>query len=155
MSRQFELVTLTEQPTLTIRFQAQQPEFATKFAEVLPATYQYAISQGCQLSGPPFSLYHAFDPNTGIFDVEAGVQVSQPATGDADVKASTLPSGPAVSLLHVGPYEQLGEAHEALRSWVAENGKQPRGGPWEVYLNDPSQVPDPQQLQTQLIQPIE
>lgn len=154
-SYEIELVTLAAQPTLTMRFKAQQAELGAKFGEALPATFQHAMSQNCQITGQPFGRFHHLDEATGTWDVEAGVPIAQPAAGRDDIASSELPAGPTATTVHVGPYESLGEAHRALEQWVRDNAKRPRGGAWEVYLTDPGSEPDSQKWQTKLFLPVE
>lgn len=40
-------------------------------------------------------------------------------------------------------------------SWAVEQGRQPAGGPWEVYFTDLNEVPDPAQWRTQIFLPLE
>ncbi|MEM9493731.1 MAG: hypothetical protein AAGC55_31575, partial [Myxococcota bacterium] len=82
--RTVERVTLTEQPTLTIRFQAPSAQLSAKLAEVLPAVFVHAQKSGAQMVGPPFSRYHAMTEDT--VDVEAGLPVAAAASGDDAAK---------------------------------------------------------------------
>jgi effector-binding domain-containing protein len=41
-------------------------------------------------------------------------------------------------------------AYEALARWIEENGYEPAGVAYEMYLNDPTETP-PGQLQTQIV----
>jgi AraC family transcriptional regulator len=65
------------------------------------------------------------------------------AQGDGEVLAETLPSGPAAITIHFGPYDQLQNAYAAVEEWIAANGLRPNGAPWEAYLNDPADHPNP------------
>jgi AraC family transcriptional regulator len=105
------------------------------------------------MAGPPFSRYHAFGESE--VDVEAGFPVAKPITEKGRIKNGELPAGKVVQGWHVGSYEKLSEAHEALRAHLAAKGLKARGGPWEVYWTDPGMVPDPAKWRTQLFAPIE
>jgi effector-binding domain-containing protein len=49
------------------------------------------------------------------------------------VVASVLPAGQAATTVHRGPYDRLGDAHRAIRTWCAKNGHDLAGPRWEVY----------------------
>jgi len=142
-------------PTLTQRFRVAHDAMGAKLGEVLPAVFQYALSNGAQIAGPPFSRYHEHDAAAGEFDLEAGIIIASPIPGEGDIQPSELPGGRAVSLWHIGPYHQLGASHSRLAAWIQSEGLTPSGGPWESYVTDPSAEPDPANWKTQLFQPIQ
>jgi effector-binding domain-containing protein len=141
------------QPAMTIRFRAAPEALAEKYGEAFGAIFGYVMTNGGQLAGPPFGRYHSM--TDGKFDIEAGLPVAKALAEKGDIKASSLPGGTVATTVHVGPYEKLGEAHEALQSWARKNGKKATGGVWEYYLTDPGQEPDKNKYQTKLFLPIE
>lgn len=58
-----------------------------------------------------------------------------------------MPGGEFATVMHVGPYEQLGLAYHALYAWAQEHGHEARGLVREIYVNDPANV-RPEALQT-------
>lgn len=40
------------------------------------------------------------------------------------------------------------------QTWLVDSGASPGGAPWEVYLTDPGEVPDPADWKTQVLLPI-
>lgn len=77
--------------------------------------------------------------------VEAGVEVEAAMPQEGRVRAVATPAGRVASTVNVGRYDQMGKAHEAVRSWCEAQGLSLAGPNWEVYghWND-----DPQQLRT-------
>ncbi len=75
-------------------------------------------------------------------------------TNAGDILADTLPAGPAATTIHSGPYEQLPDAYGALEQWIEAEGLTAAGAPWEAYLNDPSDHPDPQDWKTEIFWPV-
>jgi hypothetical protein len=65
------------------------------------------------------------------------------------------PAGPAAVTWHVGSYQGLGNAHHALEEWASKNNRKPAGPPWESYVTDPGQEPDPQKWRTQVFLPLQ
>jgi effector-binding domain-containing protein len=108
--------------------------------------------QGVKGTSAPFARYHSFGD---VIDFEAGMMVDAPITPDGPVKPSELPSGPAAIAVHAGPYETLGATYDAMWRWL-ENSPDyvANGGPWELYLTDPSAEPDPHRWLTEIIFPL-
>jgi effector-binding domain-containing protein len=79
--------------------------------------------------------------------IEVGVQVPGPFEGDGRVVCSATPGGTAARALHVGPYDKLGDAHDAVRLWCRKNNHPIAGPNWEVY-GDWNE--DPNQLETEV-----
>jgi effector-binding domain-containing protein len=67
-------------------------------------------------------------------EIDVGWEVDAPfddhTTGIVTV---TTPAGPTASTTHVGPLEDLHEAHRAVREWCKQHGHQRVGPNWEVY----------------------
>jgi AraC family transcriptional regulator len=66
-----------------------------------------------------------------------------------------LPAGPAAVLHFRGPYSGLQAAYDFLYGvWLPQSGRETAdAAPFEVYLNDPSEVP-PEDLLTDIVVPI-
>jgi len=71
------------------------------------------------------------------------------------VVASQLPAGRVARMVHTGPYDNLMDAHNTMVDWIRDRGLTPAGGPIEIYLNDPFDVTDASEYQTEIIWPIE
>jgi effector-binding domain-containing protein len=65
--------------------------------------------------------------------LEVGVELLGPFVDDGEVVNSATPAGAVATLTHLGPYDGLGRAHEALRGWCQAHGHRPAGPAWEVY----------------------
>ena len=87
-------------------------------------------------------------------ELEGGMPVAAKVDGDGRVESGELPGGDIVTTMHVGPYEKLVEAHDALHVWMRENGKQLASAHWEIYWTDPGQEPNPANYKTELRWPI-
>jgi effector-binding domain-containing protein len=83
----------------------------------------------------------------GAIRLEVGVEVIDAIPDDGAVVRSATPAGRTASVVHLGPYNQLGTAHQAIRNWCATHGLPLAGPNWEIYGHwqdawnaDPSQV---------------
>ncbi len=69
------------------------------------------------------------------------------------VKLKTLDEGRCVQLLHVGPYDAVGESVANMQEFAAGEKLKFEGAHHEIYLSDPRRVP-PARLKTILRQPV-
>ena len=78
--------------------------------------------------------------------IQVCLPLAVPASGQGDVLAGALPAGPVAVAVHGGPYDQLSETYAALERWIETNGLRTAGAPWESYVTDPGEHPDPRRL---------
>ena len=68
--------------------------------------------------------------------VEVGVQVDRSfddAGAPDGIRSSELPAATVARAVHVGPYNRMGETHDAVVAWCREHGHVLDGRSWEVY----------------------
>jgi effector-binding domain-containing protein len=64
-----------------------------------------------------------------------------------------LPGGPAVQVVHVGPYDTLSESYERLARWAGDQGLALGPVMWETYLTEPTpEATEP--MQTRITWPV-
>jgi len=144
---------LEPQPVLIVRRRVKRSEIAATIAEVLPHILIYAQQNGIALAGLPFTRYVEMGP--GLVTMEPGMHVtSTGAASQGDIIADTLPGGPAATSVHAGPYDKLTDAYAAIEQWMEAEGLIAAGAPWECYLNDPSDYPDPKDWKTEVFWPV-
>lgn len=151
MEYRCELLDRSSQPTLVIRTRTPVQSLPQVVGQAYGAIMEYAGQLGVQPSGAPFVAYYNMDMED--LDMEIGFPFGQKPPGKGSVLAGEIPGGKAAACLHVGPYDQLGAAYEALHKWMQANGCVPTGVAYEFYLNDPQATP-PAELQTQLVFPL-
>jgi len=156
---------LTPQPVLLVRKRVKRSEIAATIGSVLPHVFMYAQQHGIALAGHPFTRYA--EVGAGLMTIEPGMMVARSAegavtidpnwtnaSGDAEVLREVLPGGAAACTTHTGPYEQLADAYAALQEWMEKEGFIPAGAPWEYYVTDPAEVPDPKDWKTDVFWPV-
>jgi len=151
MEYRCELLDRPAQPALVIRTRTPVQSLPQVVGQAYGAIMQYAGQMGLQPTGAPFVAYHNMD--MADLDMEIGFPFAQKPAGKGNIVAGEIPGGKAAACLHVGPYDQLGAAYEALSRWIQANGYEPVGVAYEFYLNDP-QVTPPAELQTRLMFPL-
>ena len=69
----------------------------------------------------------------GDIHLDVGVETADVVPEGGDVVRSATPSGPAASVVHLGPYQQLGAAHRAILDWCSTHDRRLAGPSWEIY----------------------
>ncbi len=91
--------------------------------------------------GLNFFLYHHPARRDEPMAIDFGVQVAHPFDPQANVRCVETPSGEVAKTVHVGPYDQLIHAHNAIQAWSAANNRKIGHASWEIYghwNNDPT-----------------
>jgi len=146
---------LEAQAVLVVRRSIKRSEIAATIAEVLHKIFLAAQKNGVALAGPPFM--RCLNAGPGLMTIEPGVKVAGPATNvdlGGEVLWETLPGGEAATTVHMGKYEELPEAYAAMEKWMATEGLKMGGAPWEVYVTDPGDYPDPKDWKTEIFWPL-
>lgn len=111
-------------------------------------TFPYAQQAGLAMAGPPFTRYPSTGP--GLYTIEVGMPLVAPAEGQGEIEAGSLAGGPVAMAVHAGPYEQLHEIFAALERWIESSGYKKQDAPWESYVTDPADYPDPADWRTEV-----
>lgn len=93
-------------------------------------------------------LYHHPAHRDEAMDIDFGVQVIKSFDDEGEVVCTETPAGEVATTTHVGSYDKLGGAHDAIQSWAVANGRDFAGYSWEIYgdWND-----DPSKLETEVV----
>jgi effector-binding domain-containing protein len=108
------------------------------FGEVYPALAAHDVEP----DGPPFVIYHGMPEGDTPFDIEICAPVQHAIEPPAGWGLTELPAGTFAALVHVGPYDTVGVAYDAITAWIGANGFAVSGAPREVYLSDAETPPD-------------
>lgn len=143
---------LQPQPVLFVRSRIPRSAIATTIGESLGKTYSYALGHGLAIAGRPYARYPEMGP--GLLTIEVGMPLAEAAPGDGEIQAGVLPGGPAAVAVHAGPYDRIGDTYAAMEQWIEEEACAVRGAPWESYLTDPAEHPDPADWRTEIYWPL-
>lgn len=150
-SSKIELRVLTGHHTASVRQDVARDDIPESIGRSFQLVREALGAQGIAPEGAPFVRYHTFGD---VVDLEAGMMVASPIQPRGEVKPGQLPAGPAAIAVHAGPYESLAATYDAMERWLAASPHQPNGGPWELYITDPSAEPDPAKWLTEVIFPL-
>ena len=139
-------------PFLFVRRQTARSELSQTLAECFGVVFPHCMKAGLAMAGFPLARYPAAGP--GLITVEAGIPLVEPTTPVGDMQYCELPGGPAVFAVHGGPYDQLGDTHAAIERWIQDKNLRVAGPPWEWYVTDPGEHPDPKDWRTHIYYPL-
>jgi AraC family transcriptional regulator len=88
-------------------------------------------------------------------DFEIGFPLAASVAGNGGVECGTLSGGAVVFGVHEGAYSDLGQSYTALEKWMEANGAKAAGAPWESYITDPAEHPNPADWRTEIYWPVE
>ena len=150
----YEIVETNPQPYIYIEHECEfgpgmQPLFAGAFGKL----WQFREAHGIVPVGPPMSVTMHVAVNRSRFRVSLPVGIDDAKKATGEIAYDTLPAGRAVHVTHSGSYERLGETYDALMRWMGENGHGPGMPCWEVYVDDPGDVPE-EKLRTEIYMPL-
>lgn len=160
-ARQTELEVRELEPRLTacVRLRIAPDELAAAFPAHLPRIAETVREHGGTIAGPPYARYYHWGWDD--VDVEIGAPISAliPSLPEAamaergEVACGELPGGRAAVVVHIGPYERLGEGWRQLEELMAASQLASAGCGWEHYVDDPETVPAAE-LHTELVHPV-
>ena len=140
MEYSLKLLELNDQPILAMRSINPVEKLPQFFGVAYGAVMAYLNEIGETPTGMPFGIYYNLDMNA--LDVEAGFPVGRALPDKGEIIASIIPAGMYISTLHVGSYDSVQPAYDALTDWSKRNGYEPSRIAYEYYLNDPSENPN-------------
>ncbi|HUN75526.1 MAG TPA: helix-turn-helix domain-containing protein [Steroidobacteraceae bacterium] len=141
-----------EQPILLVRRRIARSELQKMLAESFGMLFAHGQRNGLPVAGWPLARYIAMGP--GLWTVEAAMPLAVPAPASGEMQPGSLPAGPAAFAVHVGGYDRLPDTHAAIERWIEAQGYQAGGAPWESYVTDPAQHPDPADWRTEVYWPL-
>ncbi len=147
---QIREVTLRRQPTAVMRGEMPPDQLSRWLPGCYSKVASYLNAAGVPMVGPPFARFTFL---ADVVAVEAGFPCAEEVPGDGEVEPSVLPAGPAVITTHVGRYEDLADAHQAVHAWLASRSLVEARPHWEVYFTDPAAEPDPRRWRTDVVAP--
>lgn len=133
---------------ISIRTQGSITNIGETIKQICVSMYKNNLSS----AGYMFTRYYNEDFNPQDTDYE----VCMPVVNDTKViglKTIELPGGNAISTIHTGPYNDIGQAYKVLFDYLNKTGKVCTGPPREVYLKGPDVCSSEEQYVTEIIFP--
>ena len=140
------------QAILLIRRSIPRSELQPMLSECFGKLFAHGAKAGLPIAGWPVARYLSVGP--GLWTVEAAMPLATPGAASGEMESGTLPAGPVALGIHAGLYDQLPETYAAIETWMKANGVLAGGAPWESYVTDPAQHPDPADWRTEVYWPL-
>jgi DNA-binding transcriptional MerR regulator len=113
--------------------------FKGKYRDVTPIFKKLFRNYGRYCSGAPFSLYYDNDYKEDDADIEACVPV-RALIETGDIKCRELKGSKALTIVHTGSYETLGNSYKVLIDHLNENKRKILLPHREVYIKGPGMI---------------
>jgi DNA-binding transcriptional MerR regulator/DNA gyrase inhibitor GyrI len=123
---------VADQQVATIRWKGS-------YAETGKAVGRVARYVARRATGAPFNLYWDAEYKDTDADIETGFPVSG-LTSASEVTLKTLPGGRCVSLVHRGPYDEIGRSYQRVFDYLSRKGYEPQLPSREIYLKGPGMI---------------
>jgi effector-binding domain-containing protein len=116
-----------------VRVKVPISEIARAWKPALDQVWAFLKANGGLRAGHNVFLYHHAERRGEPMNVDFGVQVAQPFERQGDVQCIETPAGEVARTVHIGPYDRLGDAHDAIHAWCAANNRKIAPASWEIY----------------------
>jgi effector-binding domain-containing protein len=139
----YEVVVEATQAELVAAIRATVPVggVARAWKPALDQVWAFLKANGGIRPGHNLFLYHHPEHRIEPMNIDFGVQVSRPFQPEGGVRCIETPAGEVAKTVHVGPYDRLGDAHNAIHAWCAARDRKIAQASWEIYgdwNNDPA-----------------
>ncbi len=138
-----EVVVETAQAEVMAAVRATVPvrDVARAWKPALDQVWAFLKTNDALRPGHNLFLYHHPERWNEPMNIDFGVQVARRFEPGGGVRCVETPAGLVATTLHIGPYDQLNEAHNAIHAWCAAHQRKIAQASWEIYgdwNHDPS-----------------
>ena len=132
-----------------IRIKGSYPEIGKIFSQLVR-------SAGGSLAGKPFGLFYDTEYKESDADFEGCFPVKSKVNKEG-ISFRELVGGRAITLVHPGPYENIGRSYAKVHSYINEHGYQARTPTREIYIKGPGAIfkGNPNNYLTEIQMPID
>ena len=124
--------TVNEQLVAGIRYKGKYGDCGKYFG-------QLGRKMGWLMCGKPFNLYYDECYVEEDADIESCCPIRK-AKKVEGIEVRTLPGGKCISLIHKGPYDQLGRSYEKITAYAKEKGIETDQPIREIYIKGPGML---------------
>lgn len=143
---------VTSTTIAVIRNKVNMGEIGDVLGKSYGAIQELIAKQGAKVVGPPMAITIAWDSLS--WDFEAAIPIDKAIKENDKIQIKQSYAGKVIYLSYMGPYEKTYTAYTELESYKKEKGYTDNGGPWEIYITDPSTEPDQSKWITEIYFPV-
>jgi len=149
MNYQVVTKTVSVQPLAAVRRRVLPRDIGRTWKPALDLVWEFLRRhEGLRTDGHNCFLYHHPEHRDAVMDIDFGVQVIRPFEGEGGVICTETPAGEVAIATHVGSYDKLAGAYDAIHSWRAATGRAFASYSWEIYGD---WTDDTTRLETQVV----
>jgi AraC family transcriptional regulator len=137
---------------LYIRRRIAPSQMQATLGECFGMLFTHGAKMGLPIAGQPLCRY--VSTGQGLWTIDPAMPLAAPAQGTGEMHADILPGGPVALGIHGGPYAELPDTNAAIERWIEANGYEVDGAPWEQYVTDPGEHPNPADWRTNVYWPL-
>lgn len=145
-------VTLTEVPKkniLYIKKKIHKEDMALEYQQCFNKLLTKIVSDSLTVLSKPMVMFHSDEFNEDGLETEFAIQVKECVTGTRDFEPKVC-----LKSTHKGAYSELASIYTKLLNYAEEEGYKINGTLFEIYITDPSQVEDENNLITEVYLPV-
>lgn len=144
-----ELVEVPMMCLLYVRKMVQADNFSDEYSICFGKLLGRIRKENLTIANPPMVLFHSNEFSPFGLDTEFAIPIGEYVTGTRDFRA-----GLCLKTVVKGSYSILSSVYAKQTKWAEQNGYECTGALFEVYVTDPSQVTEEDELITEVYYPI-
>src|SRR5262249_2552336 len=120
----YQIVTknVTAQPLAAVRRRVRVENVSSVWKPALDLVWEFLRHhERLHVAGHNCFLFRHLD--SSVMDVDFGFQVIRTFEGEGEVVCTETPAGEVAMTTHIGSYDGLGAAHNAIAAWRAATGR--------------------------------
>ncbi len=133
-------VKLTETKPMTIVFIREKMN-VKDYGKYMRGLYERIAEEKLTPLGAPISIYHSEEFTPESYDVEIAVPVKEAVKGTRD-----FPGALCAKATLKGAYDGIPSVYAKIREWMEQEGYTIAGACFEVYLTNPAETPEGENL---------
>ncbi|MGH2464313.1 MAG: GyrI-like domain-containing protein [Candidatus Limnocylindrales bacterium] len=133
MSYDVVIATVQAELIAAVRSDVRLGEVGRAWKPALDQVWAFLHANPGIVRGHNLFLYHHPARREDPMSVDFGVQVVSEFEAAGNVRCVPTPAGEIARTVHVGPYDRIGAAHDAIHAWCAAHGRTIGGASWETY----------------------
>lgn len=144
-----QLIDIPSMNLLSLRKMVHEYEFVEAYGNTFTKLFNKIQKEGLTITGPPMVLFHSNEFSQKGLDTEFAIPIKEWVTGTRDFKP-----GLSLKTILYGPYSNLTSVYAKQREWADHEGYVSNNALYEVYVTDPSQITDDNDLITEVYYPV-
>ena len=137
---------------------ANRTNISQKMAENYGAIGAYMSQNQINMNGMPLTVYLDMNQEDDTVIMSNGIPVNEriEIAEDSDILCGYIPNTKVLKANLMGNYTYLGEAWAEVMAYIASNNLvQSEVKPFEIYINDPGDFPNPADWKTEIYIPLQ